>query len=130
MKALAVFFAFVVMAIGLVLVVAADRLVAVVPDLERYVLTPGVLFAIGALRVGMGLVLFLVARSSRAPAALRAIGVVLIAAGLATPVFGVQRSRAVADWAARNTLVPRAVGVLLLALGSFIVFAVSNRRQA
>ncbi len=128
-KRLALLFGLLMMVIGLVLVVAADRLIAVVPDVAPYVLTPALLYAIGALRVGMGLVLFLVARRSRAPRALRAIGVVVLVAGLATPVFGVERSRAVADWAARDATIPRAVGVLLLAFGGFIAFAVSERRR-
>ena len=88
------------------------------------------LYAIAALRIGMGLVLILVASTSRAPKALRAIGAVVVVAGLATPLFGVERARGVADWAAaQGPAFLRAIAGLLFALGSFIAFAVSAGRR-
>jgi hypothetical protein len=127
MRRLALVFALVVMTIGIALcAVAPRRLIALAP----YVLTPAGLYAIGALRAGMGVTLISVARSSRAPKTLRAIGVVVFVAGLATPLFGVERSRAVADWATTDgSTVPRIAGGLLFAFGGFIAFAVSERRR-
>lgn len=135
MRTLALLFALVVGIIGVGIIgvaglVAPDRLMAAVPLAAPYVLTPVGLWAIGALRVGMGIVLILAARNSRAPKTLRAIGAVVLVAGFATPVFGVERSRAVADWAVRHApAIPLAAGVVLLAVACFIAFAVSTRRR-
>ena len=116
---------FFVLGIGL-LVMTPDLMIAA----EPYLLTTSGLLAIGAIRVGIGLVLILAAGRSRAPAALRVLGVVVLVAGVATPFFGVERSHAVADWAATHgTVVPRIAGALLLAVGAFVAFAVRVPRR-
>ena len=61
-----------IVVVGLVGVFAPDRLMTV----GRYVVTPVGLYAIAALRVGIGLVLMLVAPVSRAPKTLRAFVVI------------------------------------------------------
>ena len=115
MRSLVRVFALGIIVIGVVGAVAPDRLIAI----AQYVLTPVGLYAIAALRVVMGLVLILVAPVSRAPRALRIIGGVILVAGLATPVFGLDRSRAVADWAAtQSTVLLRGVGGLIVAIGA------------
>lgn len=126
MKFFALLVALLVMLIGIVGVVAPDRLIMA----GRFVLTPLGLYAIAALRIGMGLVLILVAPTSRAPKVLRAIGAVVVVAGLATPLFGVERARGVADWAeAQGSSFLRGIAGLLFALGSFIAFAVGAGRR-
>lgn len=133
MRTLALLFALLIGIIGAGIIgvaglVAPDRLMAAVPAAAPYVLTPVGLYAIGALRVGMGTVLILAARNSRAPKSLRAIGLVVFVAGFATPLFGVERSRAVADWAVRHApAIPLTVGVVLLAFACFVAFALSQR---
>ena len=127
MKWLALFIAGVMMIAGLVGILAPDRLLA----LRQYVVTPVGLWVITVLRVGIGLVLIQVARISRAPRTLRALGAVVIVAGLATPFFGVERSRAVLDWAATQGRALMLVeGCVALALGVFLAFAVTARRPA
>jgi len=127
MKWLALFIAGVMMIAGLVGILAPDRLLA----LRQYVVTPVGLWAIAALRIAIGLVLIQVARISRAPRTLRALGAVVIVAGLATPFFGVERSRAVLDWAATQGRALMLVeGCVALALGVFLAFAVTARRPA
>ena len=126
MRFFALLVALLVMLIGIVGMVAPDRLIMA----GRYVMTPVGLYVIAALRVGMGLVLILVAPTSRAPKALRAIGVVVLVAGLATPLFGVERARGVADWAAaQGPAFLRVIAAILVALGSFIAFAVAAGRR-
>jgi hypothetical protein len=126
MRPLALLVALFIMVVGIVGVVAPDRLMAA----GRYVITPVGLYAIAALRVGMGLVLMLVAPTSRAPKTLRAVGAVVLVAGLATPLFGVDRARAIADWGAtQGTALLRGAGGLMLAIGSFIAFAVATGRR-
>ena len=127
MKRLALFVATVVMIIGIVGVVAPDRLIAA----GRYVMTPAGLYAIAALRVGMGVVLMLVASSSRTPKVFRALGFLVLLAGLATPFFGVDRSREIIDWAAvQSPTLLRGVAGVMLVLGGFIAWALATGRRS
>jgi hypothetical protein len=72
----------------------------------------------------------LVARMSRAPKTLRAFGAVALVAGLATPLFGVERARAIIDWeATQGTALIRVAAGLALAIGGFIAFAVTPGRR-
>jgi hypothetical protein len=126
MRQLAFLVALFVIAIGIVGLVAPDRFLAA----GRHVLTPVGLYAIAALRIGMGLVLILVARTSRTPRTLRAFGVVVLVAGLATPLFGVERARGIADWAAtQGPALVQGVAVVLLAIGGFVAFTVGAGRR-
>jgi hypothetical protein len=126
MRPIALLVALFIMVVGIVGVVAPDRLMAA----GRYVITPVGLYAIAALRVGMGLVLMLVAPISRAPKTLRALGFVVLVAGFTTPLFGVDRARAIADWGAtQGTALLRGAAGLMLAIGSFIAFAVAAGRR-
>ena len=127
MRRLVVFFALVIMIIGIAGLIAPDRLIAA----GRSVITPVGLYAIAALRVGMGLVLMLIASTSRAPKTIRTLGAVVFLAGLATPLFGVDRSRGIADWAAvQGPTLLRGVAGVILAIGSFIAWAVATGRRA
>lgn len=126
-KPLALLVALLIMVVGIVGVVAPDRLMAI----GQYVITPVGLFAVAALRVGIGLVLWLVAPISRTPKTLRALGAVVFVAGLATPLFGVERARAMADWGAtQGPAVVRGVAGLVVAIGSLVAFAVATGRRA
>jgi hypothetical protein len=125
MRSLALIIAVVIMVAGLARILAPDSMLA----LERYVVTPAGLWVVAALRVGIGLVLMLVARNSRAPRTLRALGAAVIVAGLATPLFGVERSRAVFDWVETRSALLRVEGVLMMAIGGLIAFAVVTGRR-
>jgi hypothetical protein len=109
-----------VILVGVVGVAAPDVLLSV----GRSVITPGGLYAIAALRIAIGLVFVLAASASRAPRTLRALGVLVIIAGLATPWFGVARSLAVLDWWASigPSLRRLEACVVALALGGFFVY--------
>jgi hypothetical protein len=127
MRSLGLLVALFAVAVGMAGVFAPDSLVTV----GRYVVTPVGLYAIAALRVGIGLVLMLVARISRTPKTLRAIGAVVLVAGLTTPLFGVERVRAIFDWeVTQGTALIRIGAVLVLAIGAFIAFAVAAGRRA
>lgn len=126
MRPLALLFALLLIIIGIVVVVAPDRMMMVRP----YVITSAGLYAIGALRVGMGLVLMAVATTSRAPRAMRVLGGVLVVAGVMTPLAGVERVGHVADWAlAQGPGLRWGVAAILLGIGSFIVFAMTGGRR-
>jgi len=86
--------------------------------------------AVGALRVGIGIVLMLVAPVSRVPKTLRTLGAIVLVAGLATPIFGVDRARAVLDWeATQGTALIRLGAVLAVLAGAFVAFAVRPMRS-
>ncbi len=126
MKPLALLVAFFIMCVGVTGIFMPDTLISV----GRDVVTPNGLYAVGALRVGIGLVLMLVARVSRAPRTLRTLGAVSFVAGLATPFFGVDRGRAVLDWeATQGPGLIRIGAVLVVLVGAFIAFAVSGGRR-
>ena len=126
MRSLALLVALFIMVVGMAGVFTPDSLITV----GRYVVTPVGLYAVAALRVGIGLVLMLVARISRAPKTLRAFGAIALVAGLATPLFGVERARAIFDWeATQGTALIRVGAGLALAIGGFIAFAVAAGRR-
>ena len=111
-----------------VLVILAGAIGLAAPDvllsLGRSVLTPGGLYAIAALRIALGLFFVLAARASRAPRILRVLGVIVIIAGLATPWFGVARTRAILDWWAGAGLPFMRLAVCVaMAIGGFLVYA-------
>jgi hypothetical protein len=120
MKYLAWLVALLVIAAGLTGIVAPDRLM----NLRWYVATPAGLFGIAALRIGIGVVLIMVAPVSRAPKTLQTCGALMLLAGLVTPLFGVERARAVLDWeAAQRPALIRLVAALVVAIGGFFALA-------
>jgi hypothetical protein len=126
MRPLALLVAFFIMCAGVIGIFMPGTLLSV----GRYVVTPNGLYAAGALRVGIGLVLMLVARISRAPKTLRTLGALLLVAGLATPFFGVDRARAVLDWEATQGPALIRIGAALAVLaGAFLAFAVATGRR-
>jgi hypothetical protein len=109
------------------LVILASLISFAVPDLrlslERSVTTPAGLEAIAAVRIAIGLVFVLAAPASRAPRTLRALGLIVIIAGLTTPWLGVTRARAVVDWfASAGPWLMRLDTCVGMALGAFLVY--------
>ena len=108
--------------LGVLGVVWPDRLIR----FARAWHTPAGLLLAAALRIVLGLALFLAAPDSRAPLMLRILGVVIFAAGLATPFFGLERSRRVLEWwAARSPAFRRAWAACALAFGLVLVSVVA-----
>ena len=114
------------LAIG-ALVVLASAISFAAPDvrlsLERSLMTPAGLNAIAALRIVVGLGLVLCAPVSRAPRTVRVLGLIVIIAGLSTPLFGVARARAVVDWlASAGPLLTRLDAIVGMAFGGFLLY--------
>jgi hypothetical protein len=96
----------------------------------RSLSAPPSIYWVAAVRVVFGALLLLVAAESRVPRTLRVIGVVLVAAGVLTPLFGTERSLAALAWVSRQgTLAVRAVAVLPLVVGLFLAYAIHSRRD-
>ena len=95
----------------------------------RSIQTTTALYVIAALRVVFGIVLYAAASGSRLPRVLRAIGIVVVVAGVLTPFFGVQRSEAVLGWlSGHGPMYIRAWAAVAAALGLFVVFATRPAR--
>jgi hypothetical protein len=126
-KALAIAIGLGLGAIGLVGVLAPP----IILDIGRSLLTPAALYAVAALRIGIGVVLVRVASASRLPMALRIVGIVVILAGVLTLFLGAERSRAILDWWSNQG--PAFMRVCLIGptvVGLFIVYALSSPRRA
>ena len=92
-------------------------------SLERSIMTPAGFYVIAAVRIAIGLVFVLAAPASRAPRTLRALGVIVIIAGLMTPAFGVARARAAIDWLSNaGPLLMHLDALVGMALGGFLVY--------
>jgi hypothetical protein len=127
MKLAALLVAVFVIVVGAVGVVAPDTLLS----LRHYVLTPSGLLGLAVVRIAIGIVLIMTAPASRAPRTVRAFGGLLLLAGLVTPLFGVERSRAVVDWEiAQGPALIRTAAAVIVAIGGLLAFVVSGRRAA
>jgi hypothetical protein len=121
----------VVIVLGVAGVVIPDMVIAT----GRYLVSPAGLFAAAAFRIGTGLLLIRAAPESRAPSILRAIGAVVLVAGAATPLYGVEAARARLDWEAAHVPLFRVEGAAFVCLGGLIISAlrrdrpVTTRRQ-
>ena len=112
--------------IGAVVVLASAFSLAA-PDLrlsvEGSLMTTAGLYGIAAFRIAIGLAFVLAAAASRTPRIIRALGVIVIVAGLATPWFGVARALAVVNsFASKGPLVMRLDAAIGMTLGGFLVY--------
>jgi hypothetical protein len=118
---IALFIGLFITAVSIVGAVAPSVLLTV----AQYFVTPLGLYAAAALRIAFGIVLVRAASASRAPAALRTLGFVVLVAGFMTLFVGVDRARAMLEWlSAQGSAFTRLLYGLALALGVFVVHAV------
>jgi hypothetical protein len=112
--------------VGIVGLVSPDSVTMV---RRLYFATPVGLYAAGAVRVVMGLVVILSAPASRAPKTLRALGAVVCLQGLGAMLFGPHRARAILEWEAmQGTALLRVGAAVALATGCFVAFALTGHR--
>jgi len=92
-----------------------------------YFATPGLFYAVVAVRSAMGLGLILAASSSRWPRTLRALGAVVCLQGLSATLLGLDHARAIMEWEGmQGSALLRAGAAVALGSGGFIVFAVTQ----
>jgi hypothetical protein len=126
MKRLSFLVGLIIAAIGILGMTAPTVLL----DGMRFAQTQVGLYVVAAVRVAFGLVLIGAATASRLPKTLRVIGAFSIVAGIITPFFGVERTRAIIDWwYAQGTTFLRGWAVLPVIFGLFIIYAVATRRR-
>ena len=126
MRIAALVVALFVVVVGLLGIVSPDSVTMV---RRQYFATPAGLYAAGAVRVAMGLVLILVARVSHAPKILRTLGALMCAQGLSATLLGLDRANAVLEWEAMHPVLLRAGAMVALASGGFVAFAVATSRR-
>ena len=99
-------------------------------EIGASLLTPTALYVVAAVRVLVGVLLLLVASVSRLPRTLRVFGVVIVIAGLLTPLFGVERAAAMFNQLSiRGLSTVRAVSAVAFAFGLLLVYALSSPRR-
>ena len=126
MRSAALLVAVFTIAVGIVGLVSPDSGTTV---RRLYFATPVGLYAAGAVRLAMGLVVILCAPASRAPKTLRALGAVMCMQALAATLLGPGRARAVLEWEAmQGTALLRVGAAVALAAGCFVAFAVTGHR--
>jgi len=88
------------------------------------------LLAIAVLRSAIGIILIMAAPRSRAPKTLQVFGALLLLAGMVTPLFGVERSKAVLDWeAAQGPILVRGWAIVAVALSGALAFVMKPVRH-
>jgi hypothetical protein len=94
-------------------------------DIVRHFQSPAGIYAAAALRIILGVVLFLAAPTSRAPEVVRILGIIILVAGLITPLFGLERFRRLLDWwSARGPAFMRVWAGFALAFGLLLAYTV------
>ena len=130
MKTLAFVIGLCIIAVGILGILSPSALVWIA---QRFG-TPADWYALGAVRVAVGVLLLSVAKTSRAPRMLRVVAFIPLLAGLgalATPFVGVERARATLEWWSRLGSGPvRLSAIPLLVLGGFIAYACAPARRA
>jgi len=125
-KYLAWLVAALLLAVGAAAIVSPESVVR----LRSLAATQAGLLVIASVRIAIGVILIMSAPASRTPKLLQALGAVALLAGLATPFFGVERTKAVLDWeAAQGPMLMRVLGVFVAALGGLLGFVLSPARR-
>ena len=112
--------------LGVIGLLVPNRLI----EMARFTTTPNGIYVAAGVRMAIGVILWMVASRSRFPKILRVLGTLALIGGIGTLVLGSQRAREIADWVSANgTLAVRTFGLFALAIGSFIAYAISDRRS-
>jgi hypothetical protein len=113
-----------VLTLGAIGVFSPNTLLAI----GREFASPVGLFVAAAIRVVFGAVLIFAAPASRAPQALRVVGLVILVAGVITPFFGVERARGILDWwSTQGTVLTHIAPAVALAFGGTLIYLLSPR---
>jgi hypothetical protein len=125
MKILALAIGVLMISLGLTGLVWPEGLVRI----GHYSFTQTGLYVIAALRIAIGLVLFLAATGSRAPRTLRVIGIMVCILGIVTALVSLERARELmAWWSSHGPGFIRIAAVVVVGLGSFIAYSTAPRR--
>jgi hypothetical protein len=119
-------FGVLVMGVGTMVLVEPRGLV----DFADLFLTPSGLWVAVALRLVVGVLLWVSAPASRMPRVLKVLGALFVLSAFVLPVVGLDRIRGIADWGAGlDDIALRSVSLMALGLGAFIIWSVWPRRS-
>jgi hypothetical protein len=97
---------------------------AVLYRIAEWFTSPDPWYVLAVVRIAVGVMLLLAAKTSRAPHAVRVVAFVPILAGIAIPILGAERAGAMVQaWLSVGPAVARLSVLPVLALGSFIAWA-------
>ena len=126
-RALALGVGFIILLQGLLGLSLPDPFVGLVGAFQ----VPPVLYIAGVVRMVFGAILFLAARDSRMPLALRLLGGVIFIGGILTPVVGTLFADSIlAWWKSGGPVIVRAWAAVAFVLGCFIIYALQPRKKA
>lgn len=109
-------------ALGALGIASPDRLLGVVRRFQ----SPAGLYAAAAIRLVLGASLFVAAPASKAPEALRILGVVIVVAGLITPLIGIERFRRLLEaWSSMGSGFLRGWAAMALVMGLLLAYGVN-----
>ena len=125
MKTLSFLIGILAIVMGLLGVFQPDLLVSV----GRYSLAVPGLYLVGAARLIIGVILFLGAKTSRAPGLLRLLGVAICIGGVVIAGVSAARSNTLLDWwSIHGPGFIRVGAFIVLILGGFVVYATAPRK--
>lgn len=126
MKLLAFAIAIIAMGFSLTGLVRPDFMARLV----RYAFSPSGLYVVAVVRVAIGVIFFLAAGGSRAPRAMRAIGVTICIVSVALAFCTVENGDGLREWwASHGPGFVRWACPFAFALGAFVAYATAPRRQ-
>ena len=87
--------------------------------------SPAGIYAVAALRIMLGVALFLSAPISRVQEVVRILGITIFVMGIITPLFGIERFRRLLNWwSERGPVFMRVWAGFALGFGLFLAYAV------
>ena len=110
-----------VVVLGALGIVSPMMLLGVVRKFE----SPAGIYAAAALRIMLGVALFLSAPTSRVQEVVRILGIIIFVVGIITPLFGIERFRRLLNWwSERGPVFMRVWAGFALGFGLFLAYAV------
>jgi hypothetical protein len=94
---------------------------------RSYFATSGRIYAAGALRIAMGLVLILAAPVARWPMMLCVFGAMMCLQGLSAALMGAEHARVILEWEAVHTTLLRLGAIVALVTGVLMALAATTR---
>ncbi len=127
MKIIALLIATLMILLGLTGVLWPDGLMG----FAKYTFTSTGIYIAAAVRIVLGLLLFVAAKATRTPKTVRVIGLIILVAGIATALITVERAQLLREWwMGRGPDALRIAACFPLAVGFFVAGSTLTRRRS
>jgi len=115
-----------IIGLGLTMAVSPQSLI----EFAESFISPRGLGVAAAIRITLGVLLWAASDASRTPKTLKVFGVLFVVGGLAVPLIGVERMRAMVDWGiVQGEGWMRMNSLIAVAMGAFFVWATLSRKK-